>query len=529
MFCVQYNDFQYNEAKVVVPPVAPLPDNDPLRHEEWRVLEAEVKEAIRQTRSGRAAGLDHVRAEHLKLLQESLAPPLAAIYSDILAKGSVPRQWLGSKTILLHKKGPRDTLANYRPICLLSILLKVFSRLVLNRINRILAENTRREQAGFRARYSTIDHIHVITQLTERCREYQLPLCYVFIDFKKAFDTVEHQAVLNALTSFGVPQRYIKVIRQCNHGCTTDIHLLRDPVKVKIQRGVRQGEVISPSLFSAALETVMRKLDLPCGIDIDGERLQSLMFADDIVLIGNDPKSLETSLGLLCKAAREIGLEIHPGKTQWMKNRFVQGDDSLLLEGSNIELVTSYVYLGQSVTMDNDISGEISRRRKAGWIAFNKYRDVLVDKRIDMRTRARVFDSHVLPAMIYASETWNTTKSEESRLVVTQRAMERAMCHVSILDKIPSDTIRQRTKVTDIVEKIYEAKRRWAGHVARLTDNRWTIRVTDWYPRGRKRPLGRPPSRWSDPLSKLFGQRWRRVAKDRELWKKSVLHRWREQ
>lgn len=418
-------------------------------------------------------------------------------------------------------------LANYRPISLLSQVLKVFSRLILNRIRHTLDLNTQREQAGFRAHWSTIDHIHVINQLTERCREYRLPLCLAFIDFKKAFDTVEHQAVLNALNTFGIPNQYVEVFRQCNTDCFTDIKLLREPVRIEIQRGVRQGEVSSPNLFSAALEVVMRDLDLPCGIYVNGERLQYLLFADDIVLISHEPQTLEQSLSALCAACRKIGLEIHSGKTKWMRNKYSR-DHSLTLEGSQIEQVTSYVYLGQSINMENDITAEISRRRKAGWAAFNKYRDVLTDKRLDAQIRSRVFNTHVLPALIYASETWNTTKGEEEKLAVTQRAMERAMCRISIMDKVPNAAIRGMTGVRDVVEAIYESKRRWAGHIARLSDNRWTARVTDWYPRGVKRPLGRPPTRWSDPLTKIFGQKWRTVARDRTQWRKCDLQRWRE-
>ncbi|PIO54054.1 hypothetical protein TELCIR_24591, partial [Teladorsagia circumcincta] len=97
---------------------------------------------------------------------------------------------------------------------------------------------------------------------------------------------------------------------------------------------------------------------------MDGEKLQYLMFADDIVLIGNDPRELENSLELISNASRSTGLEIHPGKTKWMKNNFTR-DYCLRMKGSVIEEVPSYVYLGQAITMDNDLAIEIGRRRKA--------------------------------------------------------------------------------------------------------------------------------------------------------------------
>ncbi|VDO98673.1 unnamed protein product [Heligmosomoides polygyrus] len=77
--------------------------------------------------------------------------------------------------------------------------LKVFTRVIPNRIGRTLDEGQPCEQAGFRRGFSTIDHIHTITKLIEVSREYKLPLCLTFIDLKKAFDSVEIEAVMEAL------------------------------------------------------------------------------------------------------------------------------------------------------------------------------------------------------------------------------------------------------------------------------------------------------------------------------------------
>jgi hypothetical protein len=83
---------------------------------------------------------------------------------------------------------------------------------------------------------------------------------------------------------------------------------------------------------------------------------------------------------------------------------------------------------------------------------------------------------------------------------VAQRAMERAMLGVSLRDRIRSQVIRQRTKVTDIAHRISMLKWHWAGHISRRTDNRWGKRVLEWRPRLGKRSVGRPQARWSDDL-----------------------------
>ncbi|VDO24903.1 unnamed protein product [Haemonchus placei] len=174
----------------------------------------------------------------------------------------------------------------------------------------------------------------------------------------------------------------------------------------------------------------MRNAQMPCGIDMDGERLQYLMFADDIVLIGSEPCALESSLRILRNAASSTSLEIHPRKTEWMKNSFAS-DYCLRMEDSIIEEVSSYVYLGQAVTMDNDLTIEIGRRRKAGCATFIRYRDILTDKRIDAQIRALAFNTHVLPALVYGSETWSIIINEERKPAPTQRAKWYERCVVS--------------------------------------------------------------------------------------------------
>ena len=158
--------------------------------------------------------------------------------------------------ILLLKKGDPEDLNNYRPVTLLSQIYKVFTRVVLNRIQKRLDNELSKEQAGFRSGYSTIDHIHVLKQLMEKCREYQIPLCIGYIDYKKAFDSVETAAVLNALKEFRIEAKYVKIIEEIYRGCYAEIDLFEEPCRIEINKGVRQGDTISSKLFVATLESV---------------------------------------------------------------------------------------------------------------------------------------------------------------------------------------------------------------------------------------------------------------------------------
>ncbi|KAE9418030.1 hypothetical protein Angca_008215, partial [Angiostrongylus cantonensis] len=116
--------------------------------------------------------------------------------------------------------------------------------------------------------------------------------------------------------------------------------------------------------------------------------------------------------------------------------------------------------------------------------------------------RAHLFDSTVLPALTYASETWSLRKQDERSLSVIERAVERTVVGVSrftqVRDGIRSSDLRQRSKTKDAVLYAKQSKIRWAGHVMRMNDNRWTRAVSDWIPRDVKRAGGKPPTRWSE-------------------------------
>ena len=130
-----------------------------------------------------------------------------------------------------------------------------------------------------------------------------------------------------------------------------------------------------------------------------------------------------------------------------------------------------------------------------------------------MCLKRKVYNGCILPAMTYGCETWKLTKSSENKLRIAQRAMERAMLGVTLRDRKRSTWIRGKTRVKDIIQIIKQQKWRWAGHLARRDDNRWTKRLTDWCPWDCKRSRKRPDTRWRDEIEKFAGRSWQRLAR----------------
>ncbi|KAI8426769.1 hypothetical protein MSG28_014457 [Choristoneura fumiferana] len=171
---------------------------------------------------------------------------------------------------------------------------------------------------------------------------------------------------------------------------------------IQLQRGVRQGDVISPKLFTNALKEVFKLLDWNrFGININGEYITHLRFADDIVIMAESLEELNNMLSDLSIVSQQVDLKMNMDKTKIMSNVHVTPVPCL---------------------------------------------------------KTRVFDQCVLPVTTYGAETWSLAVGLLERLRVTQRAMERAMLGVSLRDRIRNTEIRPRTKVTDIAGKIMQVE-----------------------------------------------------------------------
>ena len=122
-------------------------------------------------------------------------------------------------------------------------------------------------------------------ELKEKCHEYNIPLCVAFVDYEKAFDSVQTQAILTSLQEQGIEDVYIEILKEIYTDSSVTVHLHKEGEKIRIKRGVRQGDTISPKLFTATLESVFRRLNWENkGVKIDGQFLSNLCFAVDIFL-----------------------------------------------------------------------------------------------------------------------------------------------------------------------------------------------------------------------------------------------------
>jgi endonuclease/exonuclease/phosphatase family metal-dependent hydrolase len=477
----------------------------------------EVQRALNCRKPRGTPGEDEVIPLAAKLAAPLIANKLAAFYNEMFYTGRIPEKFCKANTILLPKKGDAADIRNYRPISLLSILYKTLSKILTIRIEDELYHTD--ALPGFRSKFSTTDHIQSVNMILEKSREFRIPFAMAFVDFEKAFDTIEHKSIWEALRHYGVDDGTIFLVRTLYSHGTSSIKAAGGTTKIKTQRGVRQGDSLSPLLFITTLQHALDSVDWNNrGFRIGRSKLQHLAYADDIALLAHGDRELQSMLDDVSAACRRIGLKINAKKTEWMSH--APADRQLKVGDKEIKRVDHFTYLGQRVSFPRSFDKEIGLRIGAGWAAFNKHKKFFTNRSVDMKLKRRLYHQCVFPSILFGCETWALTKSEEERLAVAQRKMERSMCNVwQQQEHLSNKQLRRRTRLKDVI-RAYRL-RKWNFARQLLSRDRWTRTLTLWNPKddGYKRPIGRPRTRWENDLNRFSpGGVWRTTAQNERIW-----------
>ena len=217
---------------------------------------------------------------------------------------------------------------------------------------------------------------------------------------------------------------------------------------------MRQGDTISPKLFTACLqEAIINQINWEGkGINIDGEHMSHLIFADDIVLVSKSPEELESMLTDIHLASKPEGISMNLSKTKVVLNETAI-TSTVTVDRNVIENVDRYVYLGKTVTEAGDLLPEIKRRIVLGWAAFSKVANIMKSRKASMKIKRKIHNEYVLPVMVYGSETWALKKAHMELLTVAQRKMERIMLCITVRDHKRNTWIRHQTGVNDTIER----------------------------------------------------------------------------
>eukprot|EP01018_Ginkgo_biloba_P017078 Gb_08423 [translate_table: standard] len=398
------------------------------------ILWKEVKGVVKEIEYHKAAGVDGLSPEWFKVMlgsqkggksrrqrrkrrkaKKRLSPMVKAflnVINGIWDVGHIPSDLNSAVLVSIPKKGDLTLHDNYRGISLISVLLKILTSVIIKRIDAELEERKfySKSQAGFRKGEECVAQVVALKEIILRRNiKWKRATFMAFIDFKKAYDMVPHEAPMKKLRAVGVAGKALDFFKNLYKSTSVKVRfedLVSPPIPV--QRGVRQGCPTSPSLFNIFINDIMDGLQ-GVGVEVPGiaEVIAGLLFAEDLVLFAESVTQLKEMLEKVHDWAQKWGMACGIDNRKAM---VVFGDqDSLKLEEiligrDRIGVCDSYKYLGLEVDFKLSVERMIKERAVAGRKALFGMRHFLVDRRIPTWAKVLAFKALVHPCLTFGAE-----------------------------------------------------------------------------------------------------------------------------
>ena len=288
---------------------------------EQPVSEEDIVNQINRLPNNKAAGTDGLRAELLKHNPKLWAKILRPIFDDLLHhNGSLPQSFRESVIILLHKKGCALQPKNYRPIALLNVTAKVLSGIHNDRLRKVIGKVIPPEQTGFIPRRSISENILLLQDSIYYAKRHHPSAIILSLDFEKAYDRVQWRAMKAVLEKLNFGPKWRKIINTMYTQRSASLSIngtLSDPFP--IERGVLQGDPLSPSLFilqCSPLYAELKKMQPRHGIPLPDNNTAPVAtyYADDTNLIARSPESAVALYNTANRFCANSGAKIHPNK-----------------------------------------------------------------------------------------------------------------------------------------------------------------------------------------------------------------------
>ena len=415
------------------------------------VEEKEIIDIVRNFKNKISTDCDEIDMTIVKKVIDGILKPLTYICNLSFQTGKFPNKMKVAKVIPLYKTGDKHIFTNYRPVSLLSQFSKVLEKLFSKRLDGFIEKHKllTESQYGFRENRSTSLALMELIEEITNCIENKYAIG-IFIDLKKAFDTINHDILLDKLERYGIRGVGLKWLSSYLIDRQQFVKLGDyKSTLLDIKCGVPQGSILGPKLFILYINDICKVSDV----------FKFVLFADDtnIFCSGDNMQHLlnmiTSEMNKLKKwfDRNKLSLNLNKTKIMLFGNRKIDSKESEFIATMNIERVYQIKFLG--VILDHKICWKphiaYVRAKLARSVAIlGKTRLIL-----NQRTLYILYCSLVLPYLNYCLEIWgNTYKSNLQPLIILQKRAIRIVNNVGFQEHTNSLFLLLNTlKLIDMV------------------------------------------------------------------------------
>ena len=439
--------------------------------------EKSLKAAIKKLKNNKSTGTDNIPGEFIKYGGCRVFKALLELLSMIKLTESMPNDWYEGIVKPIYKAGNHEDLNNYRGITISSVIYKILVTIIESQVmdfvehRNLLGEY----QGAFRKDRRCEDNIFSLKGICTIRKSKKQKTYLAFMDISKAFDTIDRSKLFIHIWHQGIQDKVWRLIKMLYN--KVDNRVIFGPIEsdiYQVENGLKQGCVLSPTLFNLVMSDLENKLSDQDGVSIQGTSIQGLYYADDIVLLAANDKGLQDMLHVANDFAESWGMQFNHKKSQVLIIGKRCSDKNWILGNSNIAEVNSYKYLGVTINRqmkDNDhvtknVASKVKRLKGHISYILAKHMDI---KRISFGNT--LYHKVVLPSLSHAAGIWFTpSKQCQSQLTSFQYQIGKSILKVK---STPSTT----ATIGDlgwlpISEHLNIQRISYYNHILNLPDNR---------------------------------------------------------
>ncbi len=363
---------------------------------------------IEGLKNNKSPDTDGLTAEFYKCFAEELAPFLLEMFSESIQSENLPPSLTqGLLTLIPKPKKDTSLIDNWRPICLLNNDYKILACILAKRLKSVLNSVIDDTQSGFMPKRHIANNIRLVLDLLDYSELIKDDSFILFLDFYKAFDSLNHEFILLSLKKLGFGDPFCKFVRTLysNANCSINLKWGTSP-RFQLSRGVRQGCPVSPYLFIIAAQLLSSSLSSSAlqGITVANKYILISQLADDTTLFLKDKSQIPVAIELIKCFSKASGLKLNLDKCELLAIKTCSSPSLY-----SIPVKSQVTYLGVSICKDDKARCRLNFDPVVGK-AKSKFNSWL-QRDLSLRGRALVAKAEGISRMTYPALSLHVDKS----------------------------------------------------------------------------------------------------------------------